>query len=377
MHAVLLLFSIAVTRLDQTQISPHDIDATVTRLMQAAHVPGAGIAIFNHGRVVYLKAYGLRDTEKNLPLTPDSVMTTASLSKSAFATATMELVERGVLDLDKPVYQYLPRPLPDYPAYADLRDDPRYRQITMRMLLDHTSGFPNWRWLNDNRKLNINFAPGTRFAYSGEGIDLAQLVVETITGASLTDWMRQTLFDRVGMTRTSMVWESSFENDFANGYDERGRSLGPQRRNKPDAAGGMQTTLRDYAKFLEAVLNGGILNKRTRAVMLTPQVQIFSKHEFPTLSTETTTANRDIRLSYGLGWGLYFTPLGEAFFKEGHDDGWRHYAVYFDRAKTGMLIMTNSSNGEGIYQDLLETLLRDTYTPLEWEQFTRYNEPAR
>jgi CubicO group peptidase (beta-lactamase class C family) len=103
--------------------------------------------------------------------------------------------------------------------------------------------------------------------------------------------------------------------------------------------------------------------------MLTSQIQILSKHEFPSLSTETTTANRAIDLSYGLGWGLYRTPYGRAFFKEGHDAGWRHYVVCFDKPKTGMLIMTNSSNGEDIYSGLLERVLRDTFTPLEWEGF--------
>jgi CubicO group peptidase (beta-lactamase class C family) len=103
--------------------------------------------------------------------------------------------------------------------------------------------------------------------------------------------------------------------------------------------------------------------------MLSSQIQIMSKHEFPSLSEETTTDNRAIHLSYGLGWGLYWTRYGRAFFKEGHDEGWRHYVVCFDRSKTGMLIMTNSSNGEDIYSGLLERVLRDVFTPLEWERF--------
>jgi DNA-directed RNA polymerase subunit M/transcription elongation factor TFIIS len=108
--------------------------------------------------------------------------------------------------------------------------------------------------------------------------------------------------------------------------------------------------------------------------MLTPEIQINEKHEFPSLNTETTDANLGIKLSYGLGWGLYFTPHDRAFFKEGHDDGWRHYAVCFEKSGTGILIMTNSSNGEGIYKPLLETLLRDTWTPIEWEGFTPYDQ---
>jgi CubicO group peptidase (beta-lactamase class C family) len=365
----LLSQQLPVTRLDGSKISPSQIDTTVTCLMEAAHVSGVGVAIINHGKLIFIKTYGLRDTERHLPLTPDSVMTAASLTKPTFATMVMQLVQEHAIDLDKPVYQYLPKPLPEYPAYNDLAADSRYKRITMRMLLSHTSGFPNWRRYMDDKKLSINFTPGSRFAYSGEGIALAQMVIETVTNKSVDDLMNARIFQPLGMTRTSMVWEKRFESDYANGYDEQGKSLGPERRHKGDAAGSIQTTLRDYARFARAVLNGELLNREKREQMLRPQIQILSKHEFPTLSMETTTENQAIHLSYGLGWGLYSSPYGKAFFKEGHWDGWRSYVVCFDQPKSGILIMTNSSNGEDIYSGLLEELLRDTSTPLEWEGF--------
>lgn len=364
----------AIHRLDESTIAPGEVDATVTRLMKAAEVTGVAIAIFNDGKIAYEKAYGFRDTEKKLPLTVDSVMTAASFSKVAAGYMEMHLVQEGILDLDKPVYQYLPKPLPEYEKYADLAGDQRYKKITARMLLSHTSGFPNWRWANDDRKLNINFEPGSRYAYSGEGIDLLQLVVETITKKPLEDLMREHVFLPVGMARSSMVWQERFESDFANGYDEYGRSLGPERRKNADAAGSMQTTPRDFARFLLAVMNGEGLRKETHEQMFSPQIRITAKHQFPTMENETTDANNSIRLSYGLGWGLYWSPVGKVFFKEGHDEGWRNYAVSFDKPKSGMLIMTNSSNGEGIFKELLETSLRDTFTPIEWEGYTTYTQ---
>lgn len=359
-----------ITRLDGTTVTPAQIEAAVAKSIQRARVTGAGIAVFDRGKIVYLKAYGLRDTEKRLPLTPDSVMTAASLTKAAFATMVMGLVHEGVIDLDKPVYEYLPKPLPEYPRYADLASDPRYKLLTMRILLDHSSGLPNWRRFTADGKLRIYFTPGSRFAYSGEGIDLAQMVVETVTKRPITALMNARLFEPLGMRRTSMVWEPRFESDYANAYDERGKSLGPQRRTAGDAAGGMQTTLRDYARFVQAVLSGAIPDPRSRGAMLGPQIQILSAHEFPSLARETNTAaDRALRLSYGLGWGLYWTPYGKAFFKEGRDDGWRHYVVCFDGPKTGLLIMTNSSNGEDIYDPLLRALIGDRFTPLDWEGF--------
>jgi CubicO group peptidase (beta-lactamase class C family) len=359
----------AVKRLDGSTITPAEIDASVTRAMAKEDVIGVGLAILNNGQVTYLKAYGVRDKEEHLPLTPDSVMTAASFSKVAFASLVMQLAQQHALELDAPIYKYLPKPLPQYWNYRDLAGDERYKRITARMLLSHTSGFPNWRRFNDDRKLHIHFEPGSRFAYSGEGIDLLQLVIETITKEPLPALMAEQIFKPYGMPRTSMVWERRFETDYANGYDEHGRSLGPQRRRSADAAGSMQTTLRDFASFIQRVMQGGGLRQKTRDLMLSPQVQIFSKHEFPTLATETTDQNKNIRLSYGLGWGLYWTPYGEAFFKEGHDEGWRHYTVCFEDAKIGIVIMTNSSNGEGIYKELLETLQKNSFTPIEWEGF--------
>lgn len=363
-----------IRRLDGSRISAEEVDRTVLRLMKAGEVPGVGISILNHGQVAYLKAYGFRDVEKKLPLTPDSVMAAASFSKVAFGYLVMQLVDDGVLDLDKPVEAYLPKPLPDYPEYHDLAADPRYKKITARMLLSHTAGFPNFRWIQPNGKLNINFEPGSRYAYSGEGIQLLQLVVETVTKTPLTQLMAQRVFKPLSESRTSMISEERFEDNYANGYDEWSRSLGHQQRKTASAAGSMQTTISDFTRFVLAVIGGKGLRKETREMMLSPQIRILSEHQFPTLEASTRDANQGIRLSYGLAWGLYWSAYGKAFFKEGHDEGFRNYAVVFDEPKSGMVIMTNSSNGEGIFKELLETLLGDTFTPIEWEGYTPYNE---
>lgn len=362
-----------ITRADGSRLDSAQVDDTVQKLLQAAHVTGAGVAIFHAGRVEYLKAYGYRDTEKNLPLTPDSVMTSASLSKAAFACLVMLLVEQHALNLDTPISQYLPKPLPEYPRYADLKGDERWQKLTLRILLSHTSGFPNWRAFEDDRKLRFHFDPGTRYAYSGEGIDLAQFVVETVTQQSLKDLMSEKLFGPVGMSRTSMVWESRFESDFANGYDEYGRSLGPEKRTSPDAAGSMQTTIRDYSSLLSAILRRHVLSTRAVGWMLSPQIQIHSAHQFPSLDPTTSTANEGIRLRYGMGWGLYSSPYGKGFFKEGHDEGWRHLALCFLNDGSGILIMTNSSNGESIFKPLIDTVLGPTLFPFDWENFTPYH----
>jgi CubicO group peptidase (beta-lactamase class C family) len=136
----------------------------------------------------------------------------------------------------------------------------------------------------------------------------------------------------------------------------------------------MQTTLHDYATFLSAMMHGRVLDPKMRAEMLGPQIAIHSAHQFPSLDAETTATNDSIHLSYGLGWGLYSSRYGRAFFKEGHDEGWRHLALCFEEKGAGILIMTNSSNGEGIFKPLLDALLGPTDFPFEWERYTPYTE---
>jgi CubicO group peptidase (beta-lactamase class C family) len=360
-----LLTPSTILRLDGSSMTSKEVDATVIRLMKDANVTGVGIAVFHDGKITYLKTYGQSDTEKGLALTPDTVMPAASMTKAAFATEVMQLVQKGILDLDVPIQRYLPKPLLEYEKYADLQGDDRYKNLTLRMLLSHTSGFPNFRWFEDDKKLKIHFEPGTRYAYSGEGYQLAQLVVETVTAKSLTLLMEEDLFGPLGMTRTSMIWEPRFESDFANGYDEHGKSLGPQKRSKPGAAGFMQTTLHDYATFLSAVMHYQVLTPKTSAEMFKPQVMIHSAHQFPSLAPETTTAHDAIKLSAGLGWGLYTSPYGNAFFKGGYDEGWRHQGICFSNGD-GLLIMTNSSNGDQIFKPLFGSILGNTSYPFDW-----------
>ena len=134
-----------VKRLDASTITAAEIDAAVNHAMQNGKVTGVGLAILNDGKIVYLKGYGQRHTSGAKPLTPDSIMSAASFTKVAFAHLVMQLEQDSIIELDKPAYQYLSKPLPDYREYKDLAGDDRWKKITPRMLLSHTSGFPNWR----------------------------------------------------------------------------------------------------------------------------------------------------------------------------------------------------------------------------------------
>ncbi len=362
------------TRADGQVLTADSIDNTVTRLMAAAEVPGLGLALIDDNGVAFQKAYGFAAVDKQLPLQTDTIMYGASLTKASFAYMVMTLVDEGFIDLDNPISNYLSKPLPEFREYEDLADDSRWQSWTMRVLLSHQSGLPNWRWISDDKKLQIIFEPLSRYAYSGEGIQIAQLVIEDGLGMSVDALMQQRVFDRFGMKNTSMLWREDFRQNFARSYSKTGENLGHNMRQSVQAAGSMDTTVADYAAFLAAVLSGEGLSKDARHEMLSPQVFITARHQFPTQFPKDTDNHKAIALSYGLGWGIFESPFGRAYFKEGHDDGTNNYALCLDAARRCILILSNSSNGESMFLYLVDELLGKTNLPWEWEGYVPFDQ---
>ena len=360
-----------IRRLDGSTLSGSKASTIARAMLADAQVTGAQIAILNGGKVVWTDAFGLRDVAARQPLTTDSEMWAASLTKSVFASYLMTLVDAGTFDLDKPVWQYLGKPLPQFDRYKDLAGDVRWRRITARHLLSHTSGLANFASLEPNGKMRIHWEPGTRYGYSGEGINLLQLVVETKMGKPLQELMAERIFVPLGMTSTSLSWSDAFAPRAANGYDEHGVSLGHSRRGNARAAGSMDTNILDMGRFLQGLLAGRVMSARAQSEMFRPQIGINSLHQFPTLSDAKGTEGPAIGLSYGLGWGvLSATKFGPAFFKEGHGEGQQNYMICFRQRGDCMILLTNSENGEAAFRPLLEKIFGDTVTPWEWEGYT-------
>ncbi|HEX4155057.1 MAG TPA: serine hydrolase domain-containing protein [Acidobacteriaceae bacterium] len=362
-------------RLDGTTLTAQQARSIADRELTADHVTGAQIALLHNGRMVWTYAYGLRDIQQHLPMTTDTYTWAASITKSVFATWVMKLVEEHRLNLDTPIAQLMPQGISGY--FHDtslLTADPRYAKLTPRILLSHTSGLPNFAPADfPDGKLRIQFDPGIRYAYSGEGLTLLQYVIEqAVTHEPLETSMQRDLFTPLGMNTTSLTYNQRFGPNSAARYGATGNFLNYTRRNPARASGSMATSVNDLSRFLEALWAGRILRPPTRKQMFSPQIRINFAHQFPTNDRTTSSEGPRVGLAYGLGWGLLTrTKFGPAVFKEGHGDGAENFMICFTRHNDCMVILTNSDNGELAFRPLLEQLLGDTVTPWVWEGYTR------
>ena len=226
------------------------IDSKVSQIMTRTQAKGMAVAVIDHGKVSYVQAYGVRNASGD-PLTTNTVMYGASLTKTLFAYTVLQMVDAGKLKLDTPIKDDLEKPLPSYGPdpvfpdkygpYKDLANDPRWEKITPRMCLDHSTGFSNFWFIEPDQKLHIHFEPGTRFSYSGEGFILLQFVVEhgrkaQGLGLDLGD-LTKANFDRLGMTRTSLVWRNGQDPNVADGWNDQGQPQPHDKRSKVRMAG--------------------------------------------------------------------------------------------------------------------------------------------
>ena len=137
-----------------------ELDRFIEYQMDSLKIPGLTIAIIRDNKLVFQGAFGVTNFNTKEPVTVNTLFEAASVSKPLFAYFVMKQVEKGVFDLDKPLFKYLPN--------KELIDEPEYKLMTGRMVLCHTSGLPNWRE-QAGGELKLLFTPGTKFGYSGEG----------------------------------------------------------------------------------------------------------------------------------------------------------------------------------------------------------------
>jgi CubicO group peptidase (beta-lactamase class C family) len=349
------------------------LDAQVRTDMARTQTQGIAIAIIENGKVKSVKSWGRRNAKAE-PLTTDTVMYGASLTKAAFAYMVMQLVEEGKLDLDTPIARYLPKPLPEYSeeeekyaGWHNLAGDERWRKLTPRILLTHSSGFSNFGFLEPDGKLRFHFEPGARYAYSGDGLILLQFVIERGLGLDVGQEMQRRVFDHFGMMTTSMTWRPDFAANLADGWQADGSIEPHDERSKTRAAGSMDTTIADFARFAAAYMRGDGLTKRSRRELTAAQLPITTASQFPSLQPELAPDARPTNLAAGLGVITFSGPKGRGFFKGGHNDSTGNMWVCVERRKSCVVILSNDVRAEPMFPAITKLVLGETGMPWAWE----------
>jgi CubicO group peptidase (beta-lactamase class C family) len=326
-------------------------DRLVPVLMNELHVPGVSIALIQDRKVAWSKGYGFKNASTRDPVTNETVFEAASMSKPIFALLAMQLVERQRINLD--------RPLIEYRQESSIPDQPERRLVTARMVLSHTSGYPNWRPGGEEREgpIPLLFRPGSRFSYSGEGVFYLQRVVEQITGQPLDRWAIDNLFQPLGLGHTNYAWTTAIEPQLATGHRDDGSVLTKSKYTHPNAAYSLYTTAEDYARLLVEVLGAErdgsrLISQKSVREMLTHQVRLDSRDPIERPGEASGSA-----VYWGLGWSINATAQGDIAHHSGSNQtGFRCFSQFSFSRGTGIVILTNSTNGGELWTRLVAAI---------------------
>ncbi len=324
------------TDVDEQQLIA-DLEENIPMIMEKAMIPGLSIALIRDGEVFWANSYGVKNIDTAESVTVETIFEAASLSKPVFSYAVLKLVERGEVELDRPLVDYASDSYIENNFLGKKIDDERFRKITARMIMSHSPGFPNWRGQNP---LLINFEPGEKFSYSGEGFGYLQKIVEKITGLDLNEFMHREVFEPLEMTHSSYVWQEQYDALASSPHDMM-REAGEKRKpGTGHAAATLHTTAIDFAKFMTALMNFRDVQASTVDSLFSPQVIV--------------NPEESDKIAWGLGFGLQHTRDGLSCWHWGDNMVFRCLFVAYPTSKIGVVYFTNSYYGLAVRKQITD-----------------------
>lgn len=316
----------------QNNITLPPYDSIQTMLVKM-DVPGVTIATIEKGIVNRIVSVGLKKESESIAV--NSIFNTASLAKSVTAFLTIELVKKGMLELDEKLYKYWTDP--------DIKDDKRVKQLTPHIILSHRTGFDNWRWMNDDQKLKFNFDPGTQFGYSGEGYEYLRKSLEAKFNATFTELANKYVFGPLEMQDTYLSWSSKVDEARYAGEFKTLQEPYEIAKTAPNAADDLLSTASDLGNFCQHILN-----------LIDENIEGYQQYFEP-----YSDVREGIKFTYG--W-IRFDGLPNkeyALFSAGSDQGVSSIMCILPTSKRGIVILSNGEN-RGLVINLLRLALGDT-----------------
>jgi CubicO group peptidase (beta-lactamase class C family) len=337
----------------------NELDTKTDRLLHRYAVPGAAISIIENGEIRWIGTFGYADLEQQAAVGEQTVFQVASISKSVAALGVMKLVEDGQINLFSPAEIYLSHwQLPESEFDKD--------EVTIQRLLSHTAGltlggYPGYEPDKPLPTLEQSLSgtdvttppvalfqqPGTGFSYSGGGYTLLELIMEEVTGLSLTNYMDSQVLAALEMENSSFEWQPHLRPDTAKAYDENLNPL-PNYLFTEKAAAGLYSTIGDLSNFVIAGYDSyhgnprGVLSQQTMTTIYEPIADVVGLSAF-------------IYQHTGLGHFINFTSDGtKLVIHDGGNDGWRSNFTLIPETGNGIVILTNGNNGTYLISEILD-----------------------
>jgi CubicO group peptidase (beta-lactamase class C family) len=361
---VAMALLIAVADVDAQTLQSRDrnpvrasIDSIVASYLAGGRAAGMSVAVIKGRDTLTLKGYGFADLELDVPTPDRAIYEIGSVTKQFTAAAVLLLQERGKLSLDDPLTKYLP----DYPTQG--------HTITVRRLLDHTSGIKGYTEVPEFRtivmrdeprdslvaifsKKPFDFAPGEGQIYNNSAYFLLGLIIEKTSGMSYADFVQKNLFDPAGMRDSRYCSERAVIKRRANGYDMT--PTGMQRAAYlnhlwPYAAGSLCSTVGDLVAWTRAIHSGQILSRASYAELTTPG-----------------TLNDGTRLRYAKGLALHSVAGHRVIEHGGGINGFLSALSYFPDSNTIIAVLVNTAgpvSPDAVVASIAETVLGKVAPP--------------
>lgn len=336
---ILIIAMIPTLKADNIEIKPH-MDSSVETWMNRYDIPGVGVSIIDSDEVVYSNTFGYMDQEHQQPLTDESILRTESISKTVTAYLVMVLVEQDVLNLNTPVSDYIDIDIPE--------------EVTLHLLLTHQAGLdigPFTTHFNPSEDMpslrehlieTIKFIsePGTKFSYSNVSYNIIQYVIESVTGKSFNEVMKEEIFNPFQTSQASFEYDSSMEEQYAIGYEVDGDRVEPYIYPE-QASGGLFTNLSSITNLIQNMMG------RTDVLSSSYQAMLYEKH---------TDVNGEYGLvSDGYGYGNFIEENEtKAVFHGGQGHGWMAFYYAVPSEKSAIVIITNSQRSYPMISGLVD-----------------------
>lgn len=375
-------------------------ESWIELLMRKRNYPGISVGLVHQGKLVYAKGFGFADIEGSIPATPDTVYSVASLSKPFTSVAIMQLVERGIIELDAPIFPIIPEVLEfDTPSEQT-------RAITLKSLLRHTSGLPannsyilaplspvvtnQEAILNGFQNQRLLFPPDQREHYSNLGFSLAGIMLERLASKDYAEYMVEHIFDPLEMT--SSYYGKKQQTNLATGYTQIQKS-GQEPVEFVDigeaigkSAAGLKTSVNDFAKFIiwnfkaRSGENTNILGSEMLSYMQEihwAQLE-YVLPAFVQAGINTLSNSLDIG-----GVGLGFFRDGKLVIHSGAFDGFSAELMLDNENEIGIVVLANSGDtptswgseysiSRNLYDMVAPALIEgNTYIPSEYAEYRR------